>query len=100
MSAKVEKRTLTTAQIREAVDAGRILEERKVGSYTVQVYLEHHSLTGRWSLKGTTPVYVKLDGIKVPCFTRAEERRYPKRPAWEGTYMVREWASRLGLRIC
>ena len=44
--------------------------------------------------KGTSICYTLFNPSdfgwnKIPCMTRAEEKRYPTTPAWMGTYLVR-----------
>lgn len=84
---------MTKAEIERAADRCTVLESKQVGVYVVEVYLWKCGPDPR-----ITPVYrVMLGGAKVRCMTRDEERRYPKRPAWAGQHMVKEWAAKLGL---
>ncbi len=62
-----------------------ILASANVGRYLVQVY-DYPDLmrTGK-----VEPVYrVLLDGRRVKCFTRSDERTFPKRAAKAGQMMV------------
>jgi hypothetical protein len=66
----------------EYVSAEDLIHEESVGRYTVQVL--------RYGLDKEIVYRVLLEGRKVPCMTRADERAYPKRPAQRGSALVRE----------
>lgn len=64
--------------------------ERQFERYTIVVF------PSRWGDHG--PVYdLYEDYRRIPCMTRAEERRYPRRAARLGNQLVQEIAARLAV---
>lgn len=55
-----------------------IIVMAKVGRYDVIVY----------PYLGTICYQLQLNGMKVRCWTRAEERAFPRKPAWRGHELV------------
>lgn len=66
----------------EYVPAKDFIYEEQVGRYLVQVI--------RSGLDRDIVYRILLEGRKVPCMTRADERAYPKRPARRGSELVRQ----------
>ena len=69
----------------------RIIQRQQVGRYIVEVYLSD-------GLGKPEPVWrVLLNNRKVRCWTRSEQRRFPKRPASAGNAIVERYkANRRG----
>lgn len=70
--------------VAEFIGAEDLIHEEQVGRYVVQVI--------KYGLDKDIVYRVLLDGRKVPCMTRAEERAYPKRAAQRGSELVRQYS--------
>ena len=72
------------------IAAERIIQHEQVGRYVVEVYLSD-------GLHKDEPVWrVLLEGRKVRCWTRSEQRRFPKRPAAIGNAIIERYKARKG----
>jgi hypothetical protein len=62
-----------------------VIASYPVGRYVVHVY----NYCEEFCSEKSEPVYsVTLDGRRIRCFTRSEERAFPKTPAMVGNAMV------------